>query len=122
MAKRKQPLAAMATEGAGTVIYIHGIGNKPKPSILKCQWDRALFGVPQHDRTRMAYWVNRDYYPTAEVATCQGSDVVAETLMTPSPNQLLALQGSPDVSQTIEVLSNEHPDRARFLEKVADSL
>lgn len=54
----------------GTVVYIHGIGNKPEASILKCQWDRALFGAEMGDRTRLAYWVDRERYPSAEEATC----------------------------------------------------
>ncbi len=54
----------------GTVIYIHGIGNKPEAAILKCQWDRALFGAEMGDRTRLAYWVDRERYPSPEVATC----------------------------------------------------
>ena len=28
-----------------TVVYIQGIGNKPAPSVLKRQWDQALFKV-----------------------------------------------------------------------------
>src|SRR5512132_3769927 len=44
----------------GTVIYVHGIGNKPEASILKCQWDRALFDAEMGDRTRLAYWVDRE--------------------------------------------------------------
>jgi len=56
--------------GVGTVIYIHGIGNKPEASILKCQWDRALFGAEMGDRTRLAYWVDRERYPSPEDATC----------------------------------------------------
>ena len=51
--------------GANTIVYVHGIGNKPPPKILKCQWDKALFGVEQGDRSRMAYWVNRELYPTS---------------------------------------------------------
>jgi subtilisin family serine protease len=54
----------------GTVIYIHGIGNKPEAAILKCQWDRALFGAEMGDRTRLAYWVDRERYPSPEDATC----------------------------------------------------
>jgi len=54
----------------GTVIYIHGIGNKPEAAILKCQWDRALFGAEMGDRTRLAYWVDRERYPSPEIATC----------------------------------------------------
>jgi subtilisin family serine protease len=56
--------------GVGTVIYIHGIGNKPEASILKCQWDRALFAAEMGDRTRLAYWVDRERYPSPEEGTC----------------------------------------------------
>ncbi|MEM7316015.1 MAG: hypothetical protein AAF497_23000, partial [Planctomycetota bacterium] len=59
----------------GTVIYVHGIANKPKASILKCQWDRALFGNGMGQRTRMVYWVNRDRYPDPFVATCNDHDL-----------------------------------------------
>jgi len=44
-----------------TVIYIHGIGNKPSAPILKTQWDRALFGIDMGARTRMAYWADLRY-------------------------------------------------------------
>ena len=66
---------AMAPE-ARTVVYVHGIGNKPVASVLKCQWDTALFGVDVGDRSRMAYWVNREYYPTPGAGTCAGGDLV----------------------------------------------
>src|SRR5687767_7028801 len=29
--------------GAATIVYIHGIGNKPLASVLKRQWDQALY-------------------------------------------------------------------------------
>lgn len=58
----------------GTVVYIHGIGNKPLASVLKCQWDSALFGAPMGDRTRLAYWVDRDRYPEPETASCADKD------------------------------------------------
>src|SRR5690349_11395193 len=60
---------------AQTVVYIHGIANKPPASILKCQWDHALFGRDLGDRSRMAYWVNRDFYPQPEAGTCEDSDL-----------------------------------------------
>jgi hypothetical protein len=40
------------------VVYIHGIGPKPSPEILKGEWDLALFGRDMRDRTRMAYWAD----------------------------------------------------------------
>ncbi len=44
-----------------TLIYIHGIGNKPAPAALKRQWDLALFGIDMGSRTRMAYWADIRY-------------------------------------------------------------
>ena len=58
----------------GTVVYTHGIANKPPASVLKCQWDRALFGTGLGQRTRMVYWVNRDRYPDPDRATCNDRD------------------------------------------------
>ena len=49
--------------GAATIVYIHGIGNKPPASVLKRQWDQALFEFDLGERSRMAYWVDRDRYP-----------------------------------------------------------
>ncbi|UUE98520.1 S8 family serine peptidase [Xanthomonas hortorum pv. pelargonii] len=60
---------------ARTVIYIHGIGNKPPAEVLRCQWDKALFGRPMGERTRLAYWVNRERYPVAEPGSCDARDV-----------------------------------------------
>ena len=61
-----------------TVVYVHGIGNKPVASVLKCQWDTALFGSPMGDRTRLAYWVNRSRYPIPEAASCSGESISLE--------------------------------------------
>lgn len=71
--------AMKLTEGesgrAATIVYIHGIGNKPIESILKCQWDHALFGYDLGARSRLAYWVNREYYPSPSVANCATGDL-----------------------------------------------
>ncbi|EDY38994.1 serine peptidase [Cyanobium sp. PCC 7001] len=50
---------------ARTVIYCHGISNMPPEGVLRSEWDRALFGADQGERTRMAYWVDRERYPEA---------------------------------------------------------
>lgn len=75
-------LKRLAADGAapevGTVVFVHGIGNKPEASILKCQWDTALFGSPMGDRTRMSYWVNRERYPVPEAGSCAGGDTLGE--------------------------------------------
>ncbi len=65
---------ATATGNAATVVYIHGIGNKPPAEVLRCQWDNALFGQAMGERTRMAYWVNRERYPSPEPGGCDGRD------------------------------------------------
>ena len=75
-------LKRLSADGAapevGTIVYVHGIGNKPEASILKCQWDTALFGGPLGDRTRMSYWVNRERYPVPEAGSCAGGDTLGE--------------------------------------------
>jgi subtilisin family serine protease len=59
--------AKSLTKGkARTVIYCHGIGNKPPEAKLRSDWDHALFGTDQGERTRMAYWVDRQRYPKPE--------------------------------------------------------
>ena len=69
-------IASGAAPEVQTIIYVHGIGNKPPASVLKCQWDHALFGTQLGDRSRMAYWVNRDYYPVPSDDTCADGDLV----------------------------------------------
>jgi subtilisin family serine protease len=63
------------TDGrVATVLYVHGIGNKPLPDILKCQWDEALFGFNLGERSRLAYWVNRIFYPEPAQTSCKMAD------------------------------------------------
>jgi pimeloyl-ACP methyl ester carboxylesterase len=74
--RRRRAIHATATEDAAcTIVYIHGIGNKPIESILKCQWDHALFGFDLGERSRLAYWANREYYPTPSAGTCATRDL-----------------------------------------------
>ncbi len=80
-AQASDATVAIATnEGSGTagrartIIYVHGIGNKPPADILKCQWDEALFGFNLGERSRLAYWVNRITYPEPTNATCKMAD------------------------------------------------
>lgn len=51
-----------AAHAAKTIVFVHGIGNKPPPAVLKLQWDKALFGFDLGERSRMAYWVNRELH------------------------------------------------------------
>lgn len=62
-------VAAASNSGkARTVIYCHGIFDKPPEKQLRSEWDRALFGSDQGERTRMAYWVDRERYPEKKSA------------------------------------------------------
>lgn len=55
------PVKPRAAAEALTIVYVHGIGNKPAPAILKRQCDQALFGIDMGDRTRVAYWADIRY-------------------------------------------------------------
>jgi subtilisin family serine protease len=70
------PAALPRDDKAQTLVYVHGIGNKPIESILKCQWDHALFGFDAGARSRLAYWVNREYYPLPADGTCTTGDKI----------------------------------------------
>jgi subtilisin family serine protease len=112
---------------ANTVLYIHGIGNKPKASVLKCQWDTSLFGNRVGDRSRMAYWVNREYYPTALDETCAGADHVEiddDEVTTRSILALARAGGGAErvaVEREIESLTSDRIRQA-WLKRVADKI
>lgn len=72
--KKSSTNHAAAASGAQTIVYVHGIGNKPKADILKCQWDEALFGFNLGERSRLAYWVNRAFYAQPTQASCKNAD------------------------------------------------
>lgn len=110
-----------------TVIYVHGIGNKPVASVLKCQWDEALFGTGLGDRSRMAYWVNREYYPQPETTTCADSDTVEVDTAEVTTHTVLALAKglSPEeldpVEREIKALARS-PEQEKWLRRVAAKL
>ena len=112
---------------AQTIIYVHGIANKPPASILKCQWDHALFGVDLGDRSRMAYWVNRAFYPRPTDATCGDADqvnvdddeVTTRTIMALSKGA--AADTADPVEQEIEALADSEA-QYRFLRSIADKM
>ena len=110
-----------------TVVYIHGIGNKPSGSVLKCQWDSALFGVSMGDRSRMAYWVNREYYPQALNDTCASGDTVSvdDDEVTTKAMMALALARPSDeadaIAAEIEALTDD-PARQEWLRKMTLSM
>jgi len=111
-----------ASHVAKRVVYIHGILNKPPASVLKCQWDRALFGIEMGDGTRMAYWVNREYYPQPLDETCADGDRL------PAPADAVAGASALRLDDTTGWLDDEiawltkRPAEQRRLRALADRL
>jgi Subtilase family len=101
------------TSGVKTIIYVHGIGNKPIASVLKCQWDTALFGTSLGDQTRMAYWVNRENYPTPLAGTCASGDTVKGGAGEISTDALRTMDagGTDPVRVEIEALTSKASQR-----------
>jgi len=118
---------ALAGKQASTVVYVHGIGNKPPPAVLKCQWDKALFGVEQGDRSRMAYWVNREMYPAPLDETCSSGDQVRIDDDEMSTRAVMALSAASaqetahPVEREIKALTDD-PARQAWLAKIAAKL
>jgi subtilisin family serine protease len=110
-------LAAAGTAGrAQTIVYVHGIGNKPLPDILKCQWDHALFGFDLGERSRLAYWVNRVTYPDPWPGTCKTGDTTTVGETQPSGNRtrnLAALQSGQPLAQLVDDLAADVPKNQR---------
>jgi subtilisin family serine protease len=127
--KAAKPKAApakhtLAAEAHWTVVYIHGIGNHPPPSVLKCQWDKALFDVNMGDRTRMAYWVNRERYPVPEPGSCAIElDRLDPRVLAFAPTRFAALatdEGNP-IERDIRMLGAT-PKQAEVLRSLAQKI
>lgn len=121
------PMAVGAQPNAHTIIYIHGIGNKPPASVLKCQWDNALFNVDMGDRTRLVYWVNREYYPLPSDETCIAEDDVHIDDDEITTQSILALaQRAPAdedaaIKAEIDALTSD-PNQRKWLAALSDEL
>jgi subtilisin family serine protease len=108
---------------ARTIVYVHGIGNKPIPSVLKCQWDHALFGFDLGERSRLAYWVNRAFYPTPLDATCASGDL-SDTESADAGLGARALGPPPSLEAEVAALTGNRQASATLLaiaEKLATS-
>ena len=101
---------------ARTVVYVHGIGNKPIPSVLKCQWDTALFGFDLGERSRLAYWVNRAYYPSPDPSTCASGDKTSlEGEPTGTGLSVKQQLGTVTLKDEVEAVATQHTDRKVLL-------
>lgn len=106
---------------ARTIIYVHGIGNKPPADTLKCQWDEALFGFNLGERSRLSYWVNRVFYPEPIKATCKSADSTQDLALEESGR--LGVRAVADPGHGIEPLlpeevSSQH--ERQVLERIAE--
>lgn len=106
---------------AHTVIYVHGIDNKPAEDILNCQWDRALFGHRMGDRTRMAYWVNHRRHGPPSEATCDESDYSISTAAV-NKYSILSASSDPEHERLIQELSGGDRTQDNFLRDVRTAL
>ena len=104
---------------ARTIVYVHGIGNKPPQSVLKCQWDHALMGFDLGERSRLAYWVNRAYYPQPAPGTCASGDMV-DLEEQPTGAGLTVAQHMRSVSLKDEIVAlNSNPNAQAILRRIA---
>ena len=98
------------------MVLIHGLANKPPEDVLKCQWERALFGFELGERSRLAYWVNRDRYPEPRSATCEDGD--RNDVSDPVSGkgiQALEAQAEPTVEDEVAALTGSETQRRRLL-------
>lgn len=113
---RTKTPAKTASPAARTIVYVHGIGNKPEPHILKCQWDRALFGFDLGERSRLAYWVNRAYYPEPSIGTCATGDLVTtEELSGPASLGARALTADEPIQGYVAEITNDRAAQRTLL-------
>ncbi len=89
--------SSMDVQGnARTIVFVHGILNKPAESILKRQWDEALYGYDLGERSRMAYWVDRVRYPIPS----KGDELDPDEVALLPPPGFGARSLAPDVLET----------------------
>ncbi len=116
-AARTAAATAVALAAARTVIYCHGISNMPPERELRSQWDQALFGADQGERTRMAYWVDRERYPQAASVSIR-SIGEENALLQPQAEELLEdsirHSDSPEDSQAFVDAMTEQLQQAAF--------
>jgi subtilisin family serine protease len=108
-------------EWAQTVLYVHGIANKPPEAVLRCQWDHALFRQHMGDKTRMAYWVIRERHGAPLDSTCGDNDVVNIPMGDAQLGFGAAGVGEEDDAEFIAALA-KNPREAAWLKKLNDEM
>jgi hypothetical protein len=104
---------------AKTLVYVHGIGNKPEETVLRCQWDHALLGFGLGERSRMAYWCQADRHGSPEAATCAQADAVgARSLRAPGFGARAierAVAAEAPLSEVVDELAANEAQRASLM-------
>lgn len=115
---RERLLERLDSRSDLTVLYVHGIANKPSASVLKCQWDTALFGARLGQRSRMVYWVNRQRYPIPLEASCRDGDFAEVSFDSPELN--VAVQA--DDEEPLRSLPESARPYQDVLQRIADRM
>jgi len=125
---RFAPTTSALIDGkAQTAIYVHGIGNHPPEQLLVVRWDRALFKKDMGERSRMAYWVNRDRYPEPETCDCLDPQCACHDPQRPTRVRSVDGSSEPDASPeeavriTAERLTTDKL-RRDWLESLGDAM
>ncbi|KAF1709878.1 peptidase [Pseudoxanthomonas kalamensis DSM 18571] len=121
--KAASDFMATAQGEAKAVVYVHGIGNKPPAEVLRAQWDQALFGRSMGERTRLAYWVDRQRYPVPEAGT--GNDRDDGPTITPAELKVMAAMGVSPAQRDLQALAGQiagSPEEERLLRQMLGEL
>jgi len=122
MAARKQAKSGSSSP-ARTIVYIHGIGNKPTEDVLRCQWDRALMGFGLGERSRMAYWCQSERHGPPSPDTCQDADAIAARSDRGGRIAARAMQDERPVGEwAASLAADDTPAQRRTLERLAERL
>jgi len=94
-----------------SLIYVHGIGNKPVVDRLKEEWDRALAGRAIAE-SAMAYWCDRKRYPKplsflANMPDRSGSSVVLPEDDVPLAETICDMTGDPGEQEVLRQIGSQ---------------
>lgn len=109
---------------AKTLIYIHGVGNKPEEAILRCQWDHALLGFGLGERSRLAYWCQADRHGPPEAATCAQADAIGARSLRVAGFRAQAIERAvadqAPLSEVVDELTDKPDERAALKRLLRD--
>lgn len=120
--KRARSVKAAGTgDNARTIIYVHGIGNKPVESVLRCQWDHSLFEFPLGERSRMAYWCQEDRHGPPIDASCGVGDLLHTQALGAPGFGARALERELTIEEIVASVSKNEREEAS-LSRMADEM